>query len=94
MKIAIVGLGYVGSVTGVCLAGAGHDVTFVEVHPVKVAAEHRREPCRREGLSELIRECHKQGRLHATHDLMAALAEASRSLCASAHRACVRATFS
>jgi GDP-mannose 6-dehydrogenase len=78
MKITIVGLGYVGSVTGACLAGAGHDVTFIEVNPVKVAQLNAGEsPVVEKGLPELIRECHEQGRLHATHDLVAALAEAS-----------------
>jgi GDP-mannose 6-dehydrogenase len=78
MKITIVGLGYVGSVTGACLAGSGHDVTFVESNPVKVAQLNAgRSPVVEKGLPELIRECHEQGRLHATHDLVDGLAEAS-----------------
>jgi GDP-mannose 6-dehydrogenase len=78
MKITIVGLGYVGSVTGACLAGSGHDVTFVEVNSVKVAQLNAGEsPVVEKGLSELIRECHERGRLRATQDLMAALADAS-----------------
>lgn len=31
MKIAVVGTGYVGLVTGVCLENGGHDVTCVDV---------------------------------------------------------------
>lgn len=36
MKIAIAGTGYVGLVTGVCLAHTGHHVTCVDVDPVKI----------------------------------------------------------
>jgi GDP-mannose 6-dehydrogenase len=78
MKITIVGLGYVGSVTGACLAGSGHDVTFVEVNAVKVAQMNAGEsPVVEEGLPDLIRDCHTQGRLRATGDLVEAIAEAS-----------------
>jgi GDP-mannose 6-dehydrogenase len=78
MRITIVGLGYVGTVTGACLAGMGHDVTFVEVNPVKVAQLNAGEsPVVEEGLAGLVRECHAQGRLRATDDLVDAMAEAS-----------------
>jgi len=81
MKITIVGLGYVGSVTGACLAGAGHDITFVEVNPVKVAQLNTGEsPVVEKGLPELIRDCHAEGRLHATDDLVDALAGASAAI--------------
>ena len=36
MKIAVAGTGYVGLVTGVCLAEHGHDVTCVDVEKEKV----------------------------------------------------------
>ena len=36
MEIAIVGSGYVGLVTGVCLAEIGHDVTCVDVEKEKI----------------------------------------------------------
>jgi GDP-mannose 6-dehydrogenase len=78
MKITIIGLGYVGSVSGACLAGSGHDVTFVEVNPAKVAQLNTGEsPVVEKGLSELIEECHAQGRLHATDNLVDAIAKAS-----------------
>lgn len=41
MKIAIAGTGYVGLVTGVCLAEKGHSVTCVDVDPVKIDLMHR-----------------------------------------------------
>lgn len=41
MKIAIAGTGYVGLVTGVCLAHTGHHVTCVDVDPAKVELMRR-----------------------------------------------------
>jgi GDP-mannose 6-dehydrogenase len=35
MKVAVVGLGYVGTVTAACLAANGHDVWGVDVDPIK-----------------------------------------------------------
>ena len=37
MKIAVAGTGYVGLVTGVCLAENGHEVTCVDVDEAKIA---------------------------------------------------------
>lgn len=37
-RVTVVGTGYVGLVTGVCLAGSGHDVTCVDIDPGKVAS--------------------------------------------------------
>ena len=36
MKIAVIGTGYVGLVTGVCLAEAGHTVTCVDIDENKI----------------------------------------------------------
>jgi UDPglucose 6-dehydrogenase len=37
MKVTVVGTGYVGLVTGVCLANSGHDVVCIDIDPAKVA---------------------------------------------------------
>ncbi|WP_290139620.1 UDP-glucose/GDP-mannose dehydrogenase family protein [uncultured Dubosiella sp.] len=57
MKIAVAGTGYVGLVTGVCLASKGHDVTCVDVdeHKVKIMREGI-SPIYEPGLSELMKE--------------------------------------
>ena len=55
MKISVVGTGYVGLVSGVCLATKGHDVTCVDLDEAKVARINRGEaPIHEEGLDELL----------------------------------------
>lgn len=57
MKIAVAGTGYVGLVTGVCLASKGHDVTCVDIdeNKVKIMKEGI-SPIYEPGLSELMKE--------------------------------------
>ncbi len=55
MKISIVGTGYVGLVTGACLAECGHDVICVDVDPDKVdMINSARAPIHETGLPELL----------------------------------------
>jgi UDPglucose 6-dehydrogenase len=73
MRVSIIGTGYVGIVTGACLAQAGHDVVCVDLDPEKVALlEAGRPTCHEDGLPELIAR-HAGGRLRATQDLAAAV---------------------
>lgn len=44
MKIAIIGGGYVGLVTGACFADTGHDVTIIEIDPGRVAMINKKQP--------------------------------------------------
>jgi GDP-mannose 6-dehydrogenase len=76
MKVAVFGLGYVGSVTAACLAANGHDVWGVDVDPI---AEGR-SPVVEPGLNELVSGAVAAGRLHATTDPSVALAGADVSL--------------
>ena len=56
MKVSIIGTGYVGLVTGACLAEKGHHVTCVDIDPDRVAALNRAEsPIFEAGLDELLR---------------------------------------
>jgi UDPglucose 6-dehydrogenase len=78
MRIAIVGTGYVGLVTGTCFAETGNDVTCVDVDADKIARLKAGEvPIYEPGLSELVAQNVEDGRLHFTTDL-AATVEAAR----------------
>jgi UDPglucose 6-dehydrogenase/GDP-mannose 6-dehydrogenase len=73
MRVAIVGTGYVGLVTGACLAERGHAVTCVDVDAAKVAAiTAGRAPFHEAGLPGLL-ERHAGRGLRATTDLAAAV---------------------
>ena len=57
MKIAVAGTGYVGLVTGVCLASKGHKVTCVDVDEAKIRMMQKGiSPIYEEGLEELMHE--------------------------------------
>ncbi len=73
MKISIIGTGYVGLVTGACLADKGHHVTCVDLNAQRVDALNRAEPpIYEEGLPELLTK--NVGKtLSATTDLKAAV---------------------
>jgi GDP-mannose 6-dehydrogenase len=74
MKLAVFGLGYVGTVTAACLADAGHDVWAVDVDEVKVATVSRgASPVAEPGLDALVRRGVCAERLHATTDSALAL---------------------
>jgi UDPglucose 6-dehydrogenase/GDP-mannose 6-dehydrogenase len=74
MKVSIVGTGYVGLVTGACLAECGHDVVCVDVDPRKVETINLgRAPIHEKGLPELLQR-NSGRRLRASTDLAAAVA--------------------
>ena len=65
MRVSIIGTGYVGLTTGVCLAYLGHEVTCVDTAEEKIAALQRGElPIYEPGLDELLAE--SAGRLRFT----------------------------
>ena len=81
MKVAVFGLGYVGSVTAACLAANGHDVWGVDVDTAKVGPiTEGHSPVVEPGLDELVAEGVTAGRLHATTDPRLALERADVSL--------------
>jgi GDP-mannose 6-dehydrogenase len=77
MRIAVFGLGYVGSVTSACLAKLGHHVVGVDPNEYKVGCLARGEsPIVEKDLGDLIRCAVKEGRLTATTDYVAAVRDA------------------
>ncbi len=77
MKICVVGSGYVGLVTGACLADFGMTVTGVDKDAAKIAALERGEiPIYEPGLEEIVEKNVKAGRLKFTTDLAPAIREA------------------
>jgi UDPglucose 6-dehydrogenase/GDP-mannose 6-dehydrogenase len=82
IRISIIGTGYVGLVTGVCLADKRHDVTCVDIDRSKVDRINRGEaPIHEAGLEELLRK-HAGKSLRATTDLMAAVRDSAISFIA------------
>jgi UDPglucose 6-dehydrogenase len=77
VKVAVVGSGYVGLVTGVCLADFGHDVICIDKDQSKITAlEQGLVPIYEPGLSELVDANVAAGRLTFTTELSPAVAQA------------------
>jgi UDPglucose 6-dehydrogenase len=69
MKLSIFGTGYVGLVSGACLAEVGHEVVCVDVDAVKIAnLQAGVLPIWEPGLETLVQRNVKEGRLHFTTD--------------------------
>ena len=67
MKVTIYGSGYVGLVTGACLAQVGNDVLCVDIDPRKIDMLNRGEiPIHEPGLDSLVAENRAAGRLRLT----------------------------
>jgi UDPglucose 6-dehydrogenase len=70
MRVCTIGTGYVGLVTGVCLAHIGHDVLCVDNNPAKVEMmQAGQSPIYEPGLSEMMQSAMAAGRLQFTTDL-------------------------
>ncbi|WP_119718116.1 UDP-glucose dehydrogenase family protein [Cognatilysobacter tabacisoli] len=75
MRVTIFGTGYVGLVTGTCLADVGHDVVCVDIDAAKVDGLNRGViPIYEPGLEPMVKANHGAGRLHFTTDAAAAIA--------------------
>ncbi len=74
MRIAMIGAGYVGLVSGACFAEFGVDVTVMDVDPDKIAGlQAGRMPIYEPGLDKLVAENVRDGRLTFTTDLSVAV---------------------
>lgn len=70
MKIAVMGTGYVGLVTGVCLADIGHQVTCIDVDMAKVRLlRDGKSPIFEPGLHEMIKKNITENRLRFTNEV-------------------------
>jgi UDPglucose 6-dehydrogenase len=70
MRVCVIGTGYVGLVTGACLAQIGHDVLCVDNNPAKVKLmQMGTSPIHEPGLSEMMRSAMAADRLKFTTDL-------------------------
>lgn len=77
MKIVVAGTGYVGLVTGACLAEKGFNVTCVDIDEKKVEMMKKGiSPIYEPGLDELLKRNHDEGRLDFTIDYKNAYKEA------------------
>jgi UDPglucose 6-dehydrogenase len=77
MRVAMIGSGYVGLVSGACFADFGHEVICVDKDKAKIAALNAGEvPIYEPGLTDLVAANAKAGRLKFTTDLAAAVKDA------------------
>ncbi|MBX3456722.1 nucleotide sugar dehydrogenase, partial [Ferrovibrio sp.] len=77
MRVAMIGTGYVGLVSGACFSEFGHAVVCVDKNPARIEALEQGEiPIFEPGLEDLVTRNVKAGRLSFTQDITAAMAEA------------------
>ena len=77
MKIAMIGTGYVGLVSGVCFSDFGHEVVCVDINPRKIEMLERGEvPIYEPGLDDLMAKNVAAGRLTFSGDLAKSVAGA------------------
>jgi UDPglucose 6-dehydrogenase len=78
MKIAMIGTGYVGLVTGTCFAESGNEVVCIDKDDRKIATlESGGLPIYEPGLLELVQRNRREGRLRFTNNLAGGIADAA-----------------
>lgn len=83
MKIAIIGTGYVGLVSGACFAEMGIEVTCVDIDSHKIERLRQGDiPIYEPGLEEMVLRNHREGRLRFTTSLSECLNEMEAVFCA------------
>ncbi len=75
--ITVIGTGYVGLVTGTCMANLGNQVRCLDINPARIESLRQGVmPIYEPGLEEMVRRNVAAGRLHFTTDYAEALADA------------------
>jgi UDPglucose 6-dehydrogenase len=83
MNVTVIGTGYVGLVTGACLADAGNNVFCLDVDEKKIARLNRGEiPIFEPGLEAIVRRNEQAGRLRFSTDVAASVAHGELQLIA------------
>jgi len=78
MRVAVIGTGYVGLVTGACLAAVGHDVVGMDDNPAKIAVLGQGGlPIYEPHLADLVAQTTRAGRLRFTTDVAEAVRDAA-----------------
>jgi len=80
MNVSVFGLGYVGFVTGICLAKSGHNVIGVDANPKKIELVKKSiSPIVEQDIDELVVEANQSGRLRVTMDPFEAISNSDLS---------------
>jgi UDPglucose 6-dehydrogenase len=83
MNVTVIGTGYVGLVTGACLADAGNSVFCLDLNPEKIASLNQgRMPIFEPGLEPIVRRNREAGRLKFSTDVAASVAHGELQLIA------------
>src|SRR5688572_18201980 len=83
MNVSVIGTGYVGLVTGACLADAGNNVLCLDLDSKKIARLNGGEiPIFEPGLEPIVRRNREAGRLAFTTDVASSVAHAELQLIA------------
>ena len=83
MKVSVAGTGYVGLVSGVCLADLGHDVVCIDIDSEKVEKINASiPPIYEDGLEKLLKKTTTSGKLSAVTDLKSAVINSDITLIA------------
>jgi UDPglucose 6-dehydrogenase len=70
MRISVIGCGYVGLVTGACLAEAGHDVVCTDINAARIAQLNAgKVPIYEEHLGEILESARKAGKISYTSNI-------------------------
>ena len=78
MRVAVIGTGYVGLVTGACLAAVGHEVVGMDDNPAKIAVLAQGGlPIYEPHLADLVTQTARAGRLRFTTDVAEAVRDAA-----------------